>query len=61
MDFLLQGKYGQKRQGQGWKGHDYEKNHVSRGSDHTGDEENHNSSEHHDEIPDEEVSGRVIF
>ncbi|XP_059437170.1 la-related protein 6A [Corylus avellana] len=46
------GKYGQRRQA--WRGYDSEKNSTSRGSDHTGDEENHNLSEHHDDTPDEE-------
>ncbi|KAM4101188.1 hypothetical protein ACB094_05G124700 [Castanea mollissima] len=57
------GKYGQRRQP--WRGSDSERNNTSRGSDseknstswgsdHTGDEENHNLSEHHDDIPDEE-------
>jgi La-related protein 7 len=46
------GKYGQRRQA--WRGSDSERNSTSRGSDHTGDEENHNLSEHHDDTPDEE-------
>lgn len=57
--YLLQGKYGQRRQA--WRGYDSEKNSTSRGSDHTGDEENHNLSEHHDDTPDEEVSGVTSF
>merc|ERR1712183_166020 len=35
-------------------GSDSERNSTSRGSDHAVDEENHNLSEHHDDIPDEE-------
>ncbi|KAB1221339.1 La-related protein 6A [Morella rubra] len=45
-------KYGQRRQV--WRAPDSEKNSNSRGSDHTGDEENHNWSEHHDDTQDEE-------
>ncbi|XVF27340.1 hypothetical protein REPUB_Repub14bG0098800 [Reevesia pubescens] len=46
------GKYGQRRQA--WRGSDSEKNSNARPSDQTGDEENNISSEHHEDIPDEE-------
>ncbi|KDP37969.1 hypothetical protein JCGZ_04612 [Jatropha curcas] len=46
------GKYGQRRQA--WREPDTEKNNTGRGSNQMGDEENHNSSEHHDETHDEE-------
>ncbi|XWS18625.1 hypothetical protein CRYUN_Cryun32bG0061000 [Craigia yunnanensis] len=46
------GKYGQRRQA--WRGSDPEKDSNARASDQTGDEENNTSSEHHEDIPDEE-------
>ncbi|XWS12373.1 hypothetical protein CRYUN_Cryun37aG0084300 [Craigia yunnanensis] len=46
------GKYGQRRQA--WRGSDPEKNSNARASDQTGDVENNTSSEHHEDIPDEE-------
>ncbi|XVE88370.1 hypothetical protein DITRI_Ditri19aG0064300 [Diplodiscus trichospermus] len=46
------GKYGQRRHA--WRGSDPEKSSNTRASDQTGDEENNTSSEHHEDIPDEE-------
>lgn len=46
-------RHGQKKQP--WRAPDSEKNHAGRLPDRTGDEGNHNSSEHHNETPDEEV------
>ncbi|XVF25484.1 hypothetical protein REPUB_Repub13aG0216300 [Reevesia pubescens] len=46
------GKYGQRRQA--WRGSDPEKNSNSLTSDQTGDEENNTSSEHHEDMADEE-------
>ncbi|XP_042941513.1 la-related protein 6A [Carya illinoinensis] len=51
-------KYGQRKNA--WRGSDSEKNSTSRGSDHTGDEENHNLSEHHDDTPDEEDGEHLL-
>ncbi|GMN28534.1 hypothetical protein TIFTF001_041184 [Ficus carica] len=46
-------RHGQKKQP--WRAPDSEKNHAGRLPDRTGDEGNHNTSEHHNETPDEEV------
>ncbi|XP_024030928.1 la-related protein 6A [Morus notabilis] len=46
-------RHGQKKQT--WRGPEPEKNHAGRLPDRTGDEGNHNSSEHHDDTPDEEA------
>jgi La-related protein 7 len=51
------GKYVQRKQTR--KPSDSERNHTGRTSDRAGDEENHNSNEHHDDTPDEEDGDQV--
>jgi len=50
---LLQAKHGQRRQV--WREPDSEKNRKGRGTNLAGDVEKHDSSEHHDDTPVEEV------
>lgn len=56
-DFMIQGKYGHKKQA--WKGHHSEKN--SSRPEQTGDEENHGSNDHHEDTHEEEVCIPFIF
>lgn len=56
---MPQARHGQKKQT--WRGPEPEKNHAGRLPDRTGDEGNHNSCEHHDDAPDEEVSCLLCF
>lgn len=53
LDYLLQAKYGQRRQG--WRV-DSERSNTGRASDPSIDEENNNLSENQDDTPDEEVN-----
>ena len=46
---------------QAWRGSDPEMDSNAQASDQTGDEVNNTSSEHHEDIPDEEVGSMLFF